>query len=98
MARRPSTDTTIGGRIKTRRQIRGWSIRHAASRAGIAPSTWSRIERGLMSADNRFTLADVAAALECSPADLTGTPMPSTDRETVAAQSSVFAILQALVD
>ncbi len=51
-----------------------------------------------MSADNRFTLADVAAALECSPADLTGTPMPSTDRETVAAQSSVFAILQALVD
>jgi len=51
-----------------------------------------------MSADNRFTLAAIAEALECSIPDLTGTPAPSTDRETVAAQASVHPICQALID
>ncbi len=98
MPRRQSPDTTIGERIRTRRQLRGWSVRHAASRAGISHATWSRIENGRQAADNRFVVADIAAALECAPADLTGTPMPAADRETMAAQASVYAIRQALVD
>jgi transcriptional regulator with XRE-family HTH domain len=89
---------TIGERIRTRRLIRGWSMRHAASRAGISHATWSRIERGRQAADNRFMLADIAAALECSPADLAGVPVPADDRAAMAAQASVYGIRQALVD
>jgi transcriptional regulator with XRE-family HTH domain len=89
---------TIGERIRTRRLLRGWSMRHAASRAGISHATWSRIERGRQAADNRFILADIAAALECSPADLAGVPVPADDRAAMAAQASVYGIRQALVD
>ena len=74
MTPRPTCDPTIGERIQARRQLRGWSVRYAASRAGISHATWSRIERGRQAADNRFMLADIAAALECSPADLAGIP------------------------
>jgi transcriptional regulator with XRE-family HTH domain len=78
--------------------LRGWSVRHAASRAGVSHATWSRIERGRQAADNRFMLADIAAALECSPADLAGTPVPAADRAAMAAQVAVYGIRQALVD
>lgn len=95
---RPSSDPTIGERIRARRLLRGWSVRHAASRAGLSHATWSRIERGRQAADNRFTLAEIAAALECSPADLAGTPVPAADRAAMAAQASVYGIRQELVD
>lgn len=98
MTPRPSADPTIGERIRARRLLRGWSIRYAASRAGISHATWSRIERGRQAADNRFTLADIAAALDCAPADLAGTPVPAADRAAVAAQAEVHGIRQALVD
>src|SRR3954462_12711352 len=98
MTPRPTTDPTIGERIRARRLLRGWSLRFAASRAGISHATWSRIERGLQAADNRFMLADIAAALECSPAELAGTPVPATDRAAVAAHAAVHGLRQALVD
>ncbi|BCB88167.1 transcriptional regulator [Phytohabitans suffuscus] len=78
--------------------LRGWSVRLAASRAGISHATWSRIERGRQAADNRFMLADIAMALECSPADLAGAPVPAADRAAMAAQACVYRIRQALVD
>jgi transcriptional regulator with XRE-family HTH domain len=81
-----------------RRQVRNWSIRYAADRAGIAHTTWSRIERGLMGVDNRFLLASIAEALECSTTDLTGRPPTPSDRETAAAQAGVSMILNALVE
>jgi transcriptional regulator with XRE-family HTH domain len=90
--------TTIGERIRARRLRRGWSVRHAADRAGISHASWSRIERGRQAADNRFVLADIAAALECSPADLAGEPVPAADRAAAAAHTRVYAIRQALVD
>jgi transcriptional regulator with XRE-family HTH domain len=89
---------TIGERIRARRLLRGWSIRHAAGRAGVSHATWSRIERGLQAADNRFVLAGIAAALECSPADLAGEPVPAADRAAAAAHAAVPGIRQALVD
>jgi transcriptional regulator with XRE-family HTH domain len=98
MTSRPNSDPTIGERIQARRLLRGWSMRYAASRAGVSHATWSRIERGRQAADNRFMLADIAAALECSPADLAGTPVPAADRAAMAAQASVYGIRQALVD
>jgi transcriptional regulator with XRE-family HTH domain len=73
-------------------------MRYAASRAGISHATWSRIERGRQAADNRFTLADIAAALDCAPSELTGVPVPAADRDVVAAHAHVHAIRQALVD
>lgn len=91
-------DQTIGERIRARRLLRSWSVRHAADRAGISHASWSRIERGLQAADNRFVLADIAAALECSIVDLTGTPMPSADRRAAAAQAGVRAVRTALVE
>ena len=94
----PNAELTIGERIRARRLLRGWSVRYAASRAGISHASWSRIERGQQAADNRFTLADIAAALECSPADLVGTPVPVADRAAVAAQVTVYGIREALVD
>lgn len=86
MARRTvPPDPSIGERIKARRQLRRWSIRHAASRAGIAHTTWSRIERGELRTD-RYMVSDLAAALECSVTDLTGQPFTPSDRQTEAAQ------------
>jgi transcriptional regulator with XRE-family HTH domain len=79
-----SIDPSIGERIQTRRELRGWSIRHAASRAGIAHTTWSRIERGELRTD-RYMVADLAAALECSITNLTGQPYAPADRQLEAA-------------
>ncbi|GAA4608805.1 transcriptional regulator with XRE-family HTH domain [Actinoplanes octamycinicus] len=98
MTPRPTPDPTIGDRIRDRRLRRGWSIRYSASRAGVSHATWSRIERGLQAADNRFVLAEMAAALECSPAELAGTAVPAGDRAAVAAHAAVHGIRQALVD
>lgn len=98
MARRPTPDPTIGDRIRTRRQLRSWSMRFAADRAGLSHSTWSRIERGLVSADNRFVIANIAAALECSVAELTGQPGTPPDRDAAAARTAAPAVLQALIE
>ena len=98
MTPRPTADPTIGERIRARRLLRGWSIRYAASRAGISHATWSRIERGIQAADNRFMLADLASALDCSPADLAGALVPAPDRAAEAARAGVRAVRQALVD
>jgi len=98
MPRWPSQDSFIGDRIRQRRQLRGWSIRFAASRAGLNPSTWSRIERGLTSADNRFVLAEIATALECSVADLAGVPAASSDRQVAAAIAGIGPVREALID
>ncbi|GAA2359515.1 transcriptional regulator [Catellatospora methionotrophica] len=68
---RPSPEP-IGDKIKRLREIRGYSVRHAAALAGISHTQWGRIEKGQRSADNRFQLADIAQALKVSLADLTG--------------------------
>lgn len=91
-------DPSIGERIRARRQLRGWSLRFAADRAGVSHSTLSRIERGLMSADNRFVLADIAAGLECSVAELTGQPITAADTIVAAAQAKMPAVRAALVE
>ena len=72
-------DPSIGKRIEARRRLRGWSIRFAADRAGIAHPTWSRIEKGESATDNRFLLADIAQALQCQVGDLTGVPITPQD-------------------
>ncbi|WP_329111262.1 helix-turn-helix domain-containing protein [Micromonospora sp. NBC_01699] len=75
----------MGERIRTRRELRGWSIRHAASRAGISHTSWSRIERGQQRTD-RYMVVDLAAALECSVVELTGQPYTPADRQLESAR------------
>ncbi|MFY1689082.1 helix-turn-helix domain-containing protein [Plantactinospora sp. WMMB782] len=75
----------MGDRIRARRELRGWSIRYAASRAGISHTSWSRIERGQQRTD-RYMVVDLAAALECSVVELTGQPYVPADRQLDAAR------------
>jgi transcriptional regulator with XRE-family HTH domain len=89
-------DPSIGERIQNRRGLRGWSIRHAASRAGIAHTTWSRIERGELRTD-RYMIADIAAALECSITDLTGQPFTPADRQLEAAHIAAERLWQTMM-
>lgn len=87
---------SIGDRIRARRQLRGWSIRHAAARAGISHTSWSRIERGIQRTD-RYMIFDLAAALECSVADLTGQPYATSDRQLEAARVDAERLWRAMV-
>ena len=89
-------DPSIGERIQARRELRGWSIRHAASRAGIAHTTWSRIERGELRTD-RYLVADIAAALECSITNLTGQPYAPADRQLEAAHIAAERLWQTMM-
>jgi transcriptional regulator with XRE-family HTH domain len=98
MPLRHAADPAVGAEIRARRLLRGWSVRFAASRAGISHASWSRIERGRQTADNRFMLADIAAALECAPGELAGAVVPALDRATAAARSGVLGLRMALVD
>lgn len=97
MPRRPiPADPSIGDRIRARRQLRGWSIRHAAARAGISHTSWSRIERGTQRTD-RYMVFDLATALECSVADLTGQPYATADRQLEAARADAERMWRAMV-
>jgi len=89
-------DPSIGERIQARRELRGWSIRHAASRAGIAHTTWSRIEHGELRTD-RYMVADIAAALECSITDITGQPYAPADRQLQAAHIAAERLWQTMM-
>lgn len=98
MARRASTAPPIGDRIRDRRNLYGWSIRHAADLAGMSHTTWSRIERGEVSADNRFTIAAIAEALRCSVQELTGLPYVPADEAGTTAQVAMHDVRTALVE
>lgn len=89
-------DPSIGDRIRARRELRRWSIRHAASRAAIAHTTWSRVERGELRTD-RYLVADIAAALECSVSDLTGQPFLPADRRLEAAHIAAERLWQQMM-
>lgn len=98
MSRGRSPDASIGARIKERRKSREWSIRQAAGLAGLNASTWSRIERGLMGVDNRFTLAKIAEALDCAVTDLAGEPVTLPNPDSISMSIAAPAIRQALVE
>lgn len=97
MPRRRPSDPSIGDRIRARREVLDYSMRFAASRAGISPATWSRIESGKQSADNRFTLAAIAESLRCSVADLTGQPGSASD-DNAAIEDAAYETVRAIVD
>lgn len=90
--------TTIGQRIRTKRNLRGLSVRQLADLSGISKSSLSRIEAGTQSVDNRNTLAALAKALQCSTADLVGLPQAPADRASAEAQADVYETMTALME
>src|SRR5262245_64710359 len=93
---KPTPAEPIGERIRLLRQQRGWSIRYAASVAGISHTQWSRIENGLRSADNRFILAEIATALRVPLSDLTTTGALPADRGQ--SREVIYGITKAIIE
>jgi transcriptional regulator with XRE-family HTH domain len=86
----------IGARARMIRRRRGLAVDVAAGLAGISTSYLSMLERGQRGFNRRGLLEDLAGALGCSVADLTGQPYLPMDRQsadTVAAIPGVGAAL-----
>lgn len=90
-------DERVGERIRYYRRLSGKSLRAIAGLAGIDHSLLSRIERGVVSADNRLILARVADALGRPVTDLTGIPTPAGP-DPAAATAATNRAVRAWVD
>jgi transcriptional regulator with XRE-family HTH domain len=90
--------SAIGARARKIRTRRGLSLDVAAGLAGIGKGYLSMLERGQRGFNRRGLLEDLAAALGCSVADLTGQPYLPPDRATAAAISEVTGVSVALHD
>ena len=86
----------IGARVRKIRSRRGLSLEVAAGLAGITKGYLSMLERGQRGFNRRGLLEDLASALGCSVADLTGQPYLPMDRETAAALPAISEISLAL--
>lgn len=94
----PVEDRAIGERVRTIRQRRGMSVEAVAGLAKIDKSFLSRLETGKRAFTRRGLLGDLAIALSCSVADLTGQPYLLRDRQSVEVDSTVARISRALHD
>jgi transcriptional regulator with XRE-family HTH domain len=90
-------DERVGQKIRHYRQLANKSGRTLADLAGIDHGTLSRIERGLVSADNRLILARIAQALGRPITDLTGVPTPAGP-DPAAATAATTRAVRAFVD
>jgi transcriptional regulator with XRE-family HTH domain len=90
--------STIGARARKIRRRRGLSLDVVAGLAGIGKQYLSMLELGQRGFNRRGLLEDLAAALGCSVADLTGQPYLPTDRNTADALAALPSIRLALND
>ena len=88
----------IGQRLRMIRRRRGLGLTVAAGLAGISKPYLSMLERGERGFNRRGLIEDLAVALSCSVADLTGRPYLGTDRGTAAALATLPAISLAIND
>ncbi|NUT51162.1 MAG: helix-turn-helix transcriptional regulator [Saccharothrix sp.] len=88
----------IGQRVRIIRRRRGLGLGTAAGLAGISKSYLSMLENGERRFERRGLLEDIARALGCSVADLTGQPYLPGDRAGAAALATLPAISVALYD
>ncbi|MDQ3763407.1 MAG: helix-turn-helix transcriptional regulator [Actinomycetota bacterium] len=89
---------TIGARARMIRRRRGLSLEVVAGLAGITAQYLSMLERGLRGFNRRGLIEDLAEALGCSVADLTGQPYPAPDRATIEGRAALPGISLALND
>lgn len=90
--------SAIGARARKIRRRRGLSLDVVAGLAGIGKQYLSMLELGQRGFNRRGLLEDLAAALSCSIADLTGQPYLPTDRSTADALAALPSIRLALND
>ncbi|MCA1709314.1 MAG: helix-turn-helix transcriptional regulator, partial [Actinobacteria bacterium] len=88
----------IGHRLRMIRRRRGLGLTVAAGLAGISKPYLSMLERGERGFNRRGLLEDLAAALSCSVADLTGQPYHLPDRDIAEGFAAVPGIQLALND
>lgn len=86
----------VGERVRARRQLLGLSLETCAGLAGINKSTLSRIERGINGGDNRFIIANLAAALKCPVEYLTGVVVPG-GRDGAETTAATYETSRALI-
>ncbi|MGH3942921.1 MAG: helix-turn-helix domain-containing protein [Pseudonocardiaceae bacterium] len=89
---------TIGGRLRMIRRRRGLGMIVAAGLAGISKPYLSMLERGERGFNRRGLIEDLAEALGCSVADLTGQPYLAPDRATAEGRAALSGISLALND
>jgi transcriptional regulator with XRE-family HTH domain len=90
--------STIGARARKIRTRGGLSLDVAAGLTGITKGYLSMLERGQRGFNRRGLLDDLANALGCSVADLTGQPYLPPDRATADAMIAVRGIELAIHD
>lgn len=94
----PAADRAIGERVRYVRRRRGLSLQAAAGLTKIDHSFLSRLETGKRAFIRRGLLEDLAAALSCSVADLTGQPYLAPDKQSAVAASVVPALSVSIHD
>ncbi|MGH3912574.1 MAG: helix-turn-helix domain-containing protein [Pseudonocardiaceae bacterium] len=88
----------IGQRVRMIRKRRGLGLTVAAGLAGISKPYLSMLERGERGFNRRGLIEDLAVAIGCSVADLTGQPYLAPDRETIEGRATLPGISLALND
>ncbi|PZS14125.1 MAG: hypothetical protein DLM60_19700 [Pseudonocardiales bacterium] len=88
----------IGARARMIRRRRGLSLEVVAGLAGISGGYLSMLENGRRGFNRRGLLEDLASALGCSVADLTGQPYLPADRASADALAALPSIRLALND
>jgi transcriptional regulator with XRE-family HTH domain len=88
----------IGQRLRMIRRRRGLGLTVAAGLAGISKPYLSMLERGERGFNRRGLIEDLAAALSCSVADLTGRPYLGDGSGHCAALATLPAISLAIND
>jgi transcriptional regulator with XRE-family HTH domain len=89
---------SIGARARMIRRRRGLSLDVVAGLAGITKTYLSMLELGQRGFNRRGLIEDLANALGCSVADLTGQPYLPSDRGTADALAALPEIGMALSD
>ena len=82
----------IGTCARMIRRRRGLSLEVVAGLAGITAPYLSMLERGQRGFNRRGLIEDLADALACSVADLTGQPHPAPDRATAEGRTALLGI------
>ena len=90
--------SAIGARARMIRRRRGLSLDVVAGLAGITKQYLSMLERGRRGFNRRGLIHDLADALGCSVADLTGQPYLPADRQSAEVTAAVTDISAALHD
>ncbi|MBV9651564.1 MAG: helix-turn-helix domain-containing protein [Pseudonocardiales bacterium] len=90
--------SAIGARARMIRRRRGLSLDVVAGLAGISKQYLSALERGQRGFNRRGLIEDLAEALGCSVADLTGQPYLAPDRATLEGRAALPGISLALND